>query len=181
MRLDLVENLLVAEDARDVGQEQDPPGAEPDRERRGHVVGVHIQRPLGERRDHRDLPGGERVEHRLRLRRNRSADVAQLHDPRRPQADLVADQADRMRSDRGAELVVDADQRLAHDADRDVVGDTTTPDERALDAGVGECSRDLPAAAVNDHRVFEPAELRAYDRTADLDHHHVVYSELIFT
>ena len=45
----------------DVGDEEEPVGAEPDRERGRRLVGVHVQRPDGERRDDGDEPGRERV------------------------------------------------------------------------------------------------------------------------
>ena len=44
----------------DVGHEQDAVGADPDRERGRRLVGVHVQRPVGERRDDRNPAGGER-------------------------------------------------------------------------------------------------------------------------
>ena len=51
-----------------VGDEDEPVGAEPDGERGGGLVAVHVQRPAGERRDDRDAPGGERVDDRRRAR-----------------------------------------------------------------------------------------------------------------
>ena len=64
----------------DVGQERKAFGAEADGERRRSLVGIYVQRPLGERRDDRDEPGCKRVEDRLGTARQRVADEAELGD-----------------------------------------------------------------------------------------------------
>ncbi len=48
------EHLAVDDNAGDIGDEDEPVGAERNREHGGSVVGIHIQRASRERRDHRD-------------------------------------------------------------------------------------------------------------------------------
>ena len=55
-----VDDLAVEHEALDVGEEEQPVGVHADGDRGGGIVGVDVQRPGGERRDHRDLPGVER-------------------------------------------------------------------------------------------------------------------------
>jgi hypothetical protein len=58
--VDRVDDAAVEDEAVDVGEEEQPLGAEPERERGGRVVGVHVQRPARERRDDGILPARAR-------------------------------------------------------------------------------------------------------------------------
>ena len=109
-------------------------------------------------------------------------DVAELRNRRRAQADLVPGEADGPGADRGAQLSVDLEQRLAHDRDRGGVGHAPAADERAS-ARRGHRGRDLLPAAVDDDGVLELAELRDARRPTPptFTHDHVVYSALIRT
>ena len=130
---------------------EDPLGAEPDRERRGRVVGVHVQRALGERGDDRDPPAGEGVEHRLRRARQRRADAAELGHAGRLQPDLVAGEADRARPDRArraAALTSSSASRTTSIAL--VVGHAAAADERDVEPGARHRRGDLRPAAVDD-------------------------------
>ena len=84
------------EDAGHVGEEEDARCAETDGERRRRLVGVDVQRPARERRDHRHETGVERVDDRLRPRGQRVADEPELGHLLRLEPDLVAGEADRV-------------------------------------------------------------------------------------
>ena len=78
VRHDRVRDLAFDDHTGDIGEEEQALGAEPDRERRGRLVGVHVHRPVCERRDDGNPAGGERVEDRLLCRRDWSPDMAEL-------------------------------------------------------------------------------------------------------
>ena len=92
---DRLRDSSAEQEPRDVGDEEEPVGAEPDRERGGGLVRVDVQRPDGERRDDRDEAGGERVLDRSRRARERRADEAELRDTRGVEPDLVAEERHR--------------------------------------------------------------------------------------
>ena len=98
--LEPVDDRVVDEDPGTSRHEHDPVGAQPDRERGRGLVGVDVERPLGEGGDDRDAAGRERLGHRRRRRRLRIADEPERADRRRAQPDLVAHQPDRVRADR---------------------------------------------------------------------------------
>ena len=86
-------------------------------------------------------------------------DVAELRHRRRAQADLVADEADGPRADRGAQLAVHLEQRLADDRQRVGVGDAPAAHERRGQPGARHRRRDLRPGAVDDDDVVELTEL----------------------
>ena len=73
----------VEKDARDVADEEDPLRAESDRERRGGLVGVHVEGSRGERHDDRNPPRRERLTDRGWRRGLRVADEAEPLDDAR--------------------------------------------------------------------------------------------------
>jgi hypothetical protein len=107
--------------------------------------------------------------------------VAESPHGSRLQADLVADEADRARADRVADLAVDPKQGIAHDRDRSVTGHAAAAHPCNLEPRRGHRLGDLLPAAVDDDGVLELAELAPDDGAAHLEYDHVVYSALILT
>ena len=58
---DLLDDLAVEDQPRDIGQEEEPPGTQPERERGGRRVRVDVERSDGERRDDHDPCYGYRI------------------------------------------------------------------------------------------------------------------------
>ena len=107
--------------------------------------------------------------------------MPQLGQTGRPEADLVAGQADGARTDRDAELRVHVEERGADDLDRGGTREPAPADEGDLQACRLHRRRDLRAAAVHDDGVAEFPEIGADHGPAHLHDDHVVYSALIFT
>ena len=112
VRTERADDTVVDVDAGDVGQEQDPVGAETDGQRGRRLVGVDVQRAGRERGDDRDQPFLQRGHDRRPARSGSgsptSPSAGDLHGP---EPDLVAHQPDARGPDRRAEGVVDRGER----------------------------------------------------------------------
>src|SRR5581483_7793368 len=160
----------------DVGQEEDPLGGEADGERRGRLVGVDVQRPGRQRRDDGDRAVLERRRDRRRPARQRVADQPELRHLPRAQPDLVPEQRQGARAERGAERGVHRGEGAADD--REPLGGRHAAAVHELD-GEPEPPHllgDLRARAVHDddaraalRQLEHPPRVRVADRAADLD------------
>ena len=168
--------------------------SETHRERGRGLVRVDVERSElgvhGERRDDREKTGIERPEHGERHGRQRIADQPETRHGFRAQPDLVADQADGVRTDGSAHLCVDGDERLADDLQHSRRCDSTPTDELDRDAASLELSRDLRSRTVNDDDFLtRPAQSQRVgsrigrDTPTEFqdDTSHVVYSALMRT
>ena len=177
------------EDAVHVGEEEDPLGAEADGERRRRLVGVHVQRPAGERRDDRHEPEGERVLDGRGPRGQRAADEAQIGHRLRLEPDLVAGEADGLRPDRSAHRRVDGGEALAHDRERLRRGDAAAADELHGEAAPLHLRGNLRAGSVDDAdapavrpQLVDGVRRAGRRRAPDLQHDgHERYSALMRT
>ena len=177
-------------DAGHVGHEDDALRAEPDRERARGLVGIHVQRPFGDRRDDRDPALAERPLDGRRRNRDRLADEPELRQRAGSQPDLVADELKRRGAECGGKLGPDGDQRLSHDGGGRWTRDAAAVHELGTDPPAGKLGADLRPGAVDDHdlvaclHVLENVDCRHFrDPPADLDDDpaHVVYSAFSFT
>ena len=192
---DVLDHGALHQDAGDVADEHDPLGAEPDRERGRGLVGVDVERSDRaradrERRHDGDAAGRERLLDRRRRRRRRMPDEPERLHLGRLQADLVAEERERGRPDRGADVAVDLGERGAHDLQHLARRHPPPVDEGRVDAAALHLGRDLRPGAVDDDDVVAllPQGERlgrrgGGDAPAELDHDaaHVVYSALIRT
>ena len=189
--VDLPHHRAVHEHAGNVADEDDPLGAEADGERGGGLVGVDVERALGERRDDGDAACGQRILDCGRRGRDGVADEPERVDPVRTKTDLVAEQRHRVPSDRGADL-----RRSPRRATSRTTSSTSAVVTRRPSTNVGaiplplHLGRDLRACAVHDHDVVPGRAQRERlvgrhggNPAAELedDPAHVVYSALIRT
>ena len=113
-----VHDLAVDDHAADVGDEDEAVGAECDREHRGGVVGVDVQRPSCQRGDHRHARGREEAPERWRHDRAERADVAESRQGVGLEAEVVADQPEGGAADLRTEQLVLLSERLADERQR---------------------------------------------------------------
>ena len=150
----------------DVGEEDKAPRAEPEGERGGGVVGVHVQRPDCERRDHGHQARRERSENSRRAARQRVADLAERRHRHGQQPVAVAEHRHRELSERGAELGVDLGHRFAHDLERLMRRAPPAADE--LDGIERRCiSRVICGPAPCTTQTWWPSSTRPRMRSAD--------------
>ena len=111
--------------------------------------------------DHRDEPGREHPQDLRRRGRQRPPDEPELGNVRRLQPDLVAGERDGVRPDRGAQLLVDGGEAVAHDVERLRRRHAPPADELHLEPAPLHLLRDLRAGAVHDaDRVAGGAKAR---------------------
>ena len=91
------------EDTRDVGDEEEPVGLQPNCECGRRIVGVDIQWPDAERGNDGDVAGCECLDNRARPAGQRIADTAESGDLYRVEPDLVAEETDGTHSERAAQ------------------------------------------------------------------------------
>ena len=171
-----VDDVAVDVEAGHVGEEDERPRAEPERERGGGVVGVHVQRPDGERRDDGHEPGTSSASRISRgAAGQRVADLAERRHRHGQQAVAVAEHRHGDVAERGAELGVDLGHRLAHDLERLERGAPPAADELDRDRAPLHLERDLRAGAVHDADLVafldeaeDPVGRLARDGAADL-------------
>ena len=188
---DVLDDDTVDQHARDVADEDDPLGAEPDCERGGRLVGVDVERPLRERRDHRDPACRECLLDSGGRGRDRVADEPERVDLGRPEPDRVAEQrrAPGARSPRRPRALTAASESRTTSSTSAVV-DAAPGDERGDDPASLHLRGDLRPGAVHDDDLValrtQCERLRRRcrrDPAAELEHDpaHVVYSALIRT
>ncbi len=151
---DAREDVTIVVDAGDVGNEEKPVGLEPHRERSGSVVGVDIQRTDAKRRDNRNAAGHECLNDRSRPTGQGIPDPTEGGQLNGMEPDLISEETDRTRAERGAQRPVDGGKRRAHDRQARLRGDASAPDELDRDPEPFHLLGDLRSGAVNDAYVM---------------------------
>ena len=139
------------QEARDVGEEEDPLGAEPERERRGGLVGVDVQRACRQRRDDRDQPGGERVLDRRRAATGAARRRGRARAPASPRSPISSPKSGTASGPSAAQIsALTAASECADDRERGGARHAPPADEGDVEPEPLHLGRDLRARAVDD-------------------------------
>jgi hypothetical protein len=173
---DRLRQLAAEQQAGDVRDEEEPVGAEPDRQRGRRFVRVDVERADAERRDHGDEAGGQRCLDRRRRARQGRADETELRHPDGLEADLVAVERHGARPDRGTDRLIHHRERAPDDPKSVGARYAASLDEADVQPRPRQLRRDLGACTVHDaHLVLRGERERRHgrlrgDRAADLEH-----------